>query len=656
MADRLKTDWKSAALFLLLIAVLTAWTYRGALQVPFHLDDFHSIVNNPHVQTLSNVPAYFTSSEYFSTHGSRQNMYRPVLLSTYALNYWWGELEPWGYHLVNLLIHLMTAWAVFALVHQVLRDREAALISAFIFALHPLTSEVLIYVSARSSAAATLFYLLAVYFFLIFRENQARQAGRSKTLVMYFLFLGSFASALMCKEIALTLPIVIALADLLILRIRTLQDFLRKSLAYLPFFLIAVLFSLRIDLWSILIQTQYATLDRQIQVLFKAPWLFFYLTGLSADHPIVEPAPLTQPAVFVPFLLLTGLFVWGIALGRSRHTRDRGLAFWIFWFFVTSLPTTLFQLNQAFMEHRGYLPLVGVIALASAAVLWGVEQIQKRVGFSPRVILPLVIFALLFVFIPVGVQRTQAWQDEISLWSDVVDKYPDSRLGRFFLAVAYQRNGEPEKALPLHRHILQTDPDCRHVFTCSKAHLNLGFLYQKDGQWEDALREYHETLRWVPDSYLVRYRIGTVYHNRGDLDNALHWYQEALKRREDAYEVHYALGALQEASGNFDLARKEYETAFDLNPAFLDALIRLGGVLIREDRLIEARKVFEEVLLREPTQEEAYHALGYIAEKQGDFDEAIEQYQALISKASSKDTVWVKEAQVKLKELMHDRP
>ena len=93
------------------IVALACLVYLTALGNSFHYDDAHSIVENPHIRTVRNIPAYFHTPEMFSGMEERA-MYRPVVVTTLALNYWLGGYQVWGYHVVNFLIHCSATAAV----------------------------------------------------------------------------------------------------------------------------------------------------------------------------------------------------------------------------------------------------------------------------------------------------------------------------------------------------------------------------------------------------------------------------------------------------------------------------------------------------------------------------------------------------------------
>ena len=124
----------------LCIAAVCGLLYANALSGSFHYDDFHSIVDNPHLRSLANVPAFFADPDMFSGDPEK-SMYRPLLLLTYAFNYAVGGYEPWGYLLVNLLLHVLVSVLVALLAERMLVSARAGWVAGMLFAVHPLATE-----------------------------------------------------------------------------------------------------------------------------------------------------------------------------------------------------------------------------------------------------------------------------------------------------------------------------------------------------------------------------------------------------------------------------------------------------------------------------------------------------------------------------------
>jgi 4-amino-4-deoxy-L-arabinose transferase-like glycosyltransferase len=189
------TRWQVGALIFLLGAV-----YLNALGGGFHYDDFHSIVNNPHIREWANTIRFFVDPDTFSGDSDKA-MYRPILLLSYALNYTLGGYEPFGYLLINVLIHLGASLLVWRVGLQAGLSASSALAAGVLFAAHPLASEPVNYISSRSESLAGLFYLAA--FLLLGRDTRL---GLWAGLVCYIL-------GLLTKSVVITLPVVLLLYE-----------------------------------------------------------------------------------------------------------------------------------------------------------------------------------------------------------------------------------------------------------------------------------------------------------------------------------------------------------------------------------------------------------------------------------------------------------
>ena len=158
----LSTFTSKHALALLLIAGVTVLVYGNSLGNSFHFDDEHSLVGNPHIRSLGNIPFFFFSPAMFSRNvGS--GMYRPLVLVSYAVNYWLGEYRVRGYHLINIAIHLLVAWLVYGVFRELEFGRNPALLGAIFFGVHPLTAEPVNYIAQKQSLFAAVFAAMIVF-------------------------------------------------------------------------------------------------------------------------------------------------------------------------------------------------------------------------------------------------------------------------------------------------------------------------------------------------------------------------------------------------------------------------------------------------------------------------------------------------------------
>jgi protein O-mannosyl-transferase len=623
---------------LLLLALLAAAVYSNTFSASFQFDDSPNIMENPWIKNLSNL---------LDLSGSRY-----VGFLTFALNYQFGGLSLFGYHLVNLLIHIINGFLVYALVRLLFRassdTSEAArtttaswiaLAAALLFVAHPIQTQAVTYIVQRFASLAAMFYLLTVVCYLKWRLSQRNtQNKKLKTLFWYAGALLATILAMKTKENTFTLPFMLLLIEAVFF-----APLIRRSwIRLIPFLLTLPIIPLSrpgalgegeagfareamdISRWDYLL-TQFRVIVTYLRLL-----VFPVHQNLDYDYPVSHS--LFDPPVFFSFLFLSALFALAIyLLFSSRLTphvsrllllppfASRLTAFGILWFFLTlSIESSIIPIRDVIFEHRLYLPSVG-FWLAAATVLIGLFQRRPIVGI-------MVVGALVTVFSVATYQRNKVWQDKLTLWADVVQKSPQKARGYNNLGAAYADLNRWDEAIQEYKAALTLKPNL------AEAHNNLGRAYYKgSGQYNDATQEYKTALSLKPDYAEAQNNLGMVYYDQGKLSDALLEYEKALKINSDyaiAYNnrgnVYKKLGRLSEAFG-------DYRRALAVNPDFAEAHNNLGVVLQDSGRFHEAILEYQTALQLKTDYAEAHNNLGVVYKNTGHLDEAVREYQAALA-------------------------
>ncbi len=415
------------------ITVLTCMgllAFWATLHSPFLYDDAHAIVENPYIQNLNN---------FQNTVGIENIFNRSVLLLTFAVNQEIGGLDVFGYHLANILIHILTGLVWYFLVSELLRLEPSTnrlkplpLICASIHLLNPLTVETVTYISSRSSGLATFFYLLAFYIFCRgVRPRKENMAWVGKLLftagVLGFLFLG-----IASKEIVVTFPLMAIVYIWLITPTKE-RRFLTVKIGalLLPLLLYFCyryieqgnIFSLNADPVSGE-TSRYLYFLSQIKTtvnyyLFK----LFLPFNLNFEPDIrLLPGSVNGPLVFAIGVLGAGaMLVW--------QQKSPILQFAVLWFFITLLPSSSFiPLKQIATEHRTYLPGLGF----SLALGWLFLHACRARVFA----IGLLLVSLSLIFL-LTANRSLDYRSEVALWKDTAEKSPKKSLVHNNLATAY---------------------------------------------------------------------------------------------------------------------------------------------------------------------------------------------------------------------------
>lgn len=497
----------------LVVALTCIVVYAPSLGNPFHYDDEHSVLLNPHLRDLARVPSYFTDPTTFSADPAKA-MYRPLLLVTYALNFALGGEGPWSFHLVNLGIHAAAAATVWWLARLLLGRPGIALLAGMLFAVHPLASEPVNYVSSRSESLAGLLYLLGIGFFVRARQ---RGSGWGDLLSGLALILG-----LLVKSIVVTLPAVLLLYDYLVVSGQRLER-LRPRLwrCHAPPW--AVVAAYVVLIWSngfLKGSLQAPVRDQGTQLLTQVKALAYYLLllyfpmRLNVEHQFFEQVGIRGAALWGSGLLLASFLFLLVRLLRQR----RGLAlFLVLSAGLVLLPTLVMPLNVLVNEHRLYVTTaIGCLGLALA-----LSSIRAWPAGWRR-LAPAAAMLLIYALLSVG--RTRVWASDFTLWEDAQQKSP--RMPRVHL---YLGNAHKDAAL--------RSPDAA---TAAR-------------HWEAAARYYQAT-----DS------LGSA--------------SASGPERELALRAVNNLGAIAFSRHDIDAAERAYRRALDLSPTYADALINLGSV------------------------------------------------------------------------------
>ncbi len=678
----------------LLISIISTLVYLNALDNPFQYDDQPSIEENVYLRMSEGIRDIFISPGYYvriTEPGAGH--YRPVLFITLLLNYRLGGLDVVGYHLVNLAFHVGSAFLVFLIVQAMsggskegvaagfsLRPRliagdkglgrrlkpaatsylppptYTALTAALIFAVHPFNSEVVNYITARSSVMSAFFYLLAFYCWVKFRTPPPfppPQGGRVREGVYFYIAsLLAFLLGMLTKEVVITLPVVLWLYDMYFYRpFRRTQAEACGYYPYLPFLLLVAIpyVMLRMFFTGAMFPTFKRDLLTQffteIPVLAKYVRLSFIPIGLNVDHyvPIYRRPDLP---VITSALFLILFMVMAIGLWKSKKIEWRVVSFFVVWFFIVLLPTTVIPLNAIMQENRGYLS-AAALAIIMGAVLGqvaagftvkihphpdpppsegedeGVSRDRpsglsnKQAAYSRCAILGLILISLSLATL----HRNSLWGDKITLWSDAVSKSPLSARGHVNLGVSYAaegmyRKGEKELLTALR----SDDPPQFDI------HLNLGSIYHKTGRMDTALKEYQKAAIIQPQDFRPRYGLGALYQQKGDAELAIREYQKVIELNPNDFRTYHNLGLLYQNSGDYETAIRYHKKALSLNPAYVKSAFNLGKIYEEAGKIDMAINEYYNVIGNDPGYTDAYQRLGDLYKKKGDMQRAEKFY------------------------------
>lgn len=535
----------------LLIAGVGLICYANTFSAPFYFDDFSCIVENPVIHDLGNLSKLGNYWQLGIVEDIRNNIVtRFVTYLTFAANYRLHGLEVAGYHLVNTLIHIANALLVYQLVRLLQRAKPVraagidclALVAALLFVAHPVQTTAVTYIAQRFALLATFFYLGA----LITYARAASAADRRSRRTFYTVAFITTLLAMFTKEIAFTLPVMIALYDLAfldgerILRLKRLTPIL-ATLILVPATVmtlaalsgntggsvgkaldLATLSGQTVSRWEYFI-TQWRVIVTYLRLLLLPVSLNF-----DYDYPIYTT--IFHREVFLSGLLVGALSLSGISLllfNRYRKYYDPALrlvGFGLLWFFLTlSITSSIIRLDDIIFEYRLYLPSVGFITAAVALGDWGLRRLDTSMHLAwGRWVTLLLCVALVGGMGVATILRNHIWSDPLRFWHDTAEKSPNKSRPLTNLANEYAMQGRFQEALPLFVKAKALDPQAWIP------PYQIGQIYLVFNQPAAAIDELTQAVRINAENHPTWLALGYAYMQLGMLQDAANAYQQVL--------------------------------------------------------------------------------------------------------------------------------
>jgi len=586
----------------LMFAGLPLLVYLNSLQNPLHYDDVHSIVENPHIRTLSNIPAFFADPTLFSKEPDNA-MYRPLLLTTFAVNHAVSGYEVWSYHLVGIVLHLVCVILVGAIGKRLMGSEKAAGLAALVFGLHPIHTEPINYISSRSEVLAGCFMLLGFWAFLR-RRQQEEGLG---------LLAAAFAAGLLSKSIAIVLPVLLLAYDLIFFRERVCKDLkLYGVLAGIALLYLSVV-------WRFLKKASIGEPVRsypeqvwsQVKALVLYTQLLLWPSGQSVDHQFLISDTLFDPFAASAFLFVLSLFFLGV-YHMKRHPLP---LFLLIWFVVTLAPSSLVPLNVLVNEHRLYVPSAAFGLLAGYCC----KRVVAR-GKRWEKVCTAVAVAVLAGLAGATVKRNQAWESVYTLWGDAARKAPLMARPYIYLGEAYVRDGRQAEGIVAFERVVQRDPGF------APAYVHLGKLYREQGRNREAEKILRKGLEEEPENPDLWSYLGDVYRVQRQWAECLRAYQEAARLGPENDALHNNLGNAYQMLDEPREALIHHQRALEINPDDARTWLNLGNAYTMLGEHQKAFQAYQGAVARDSLFAGAWLNLGHLYEKLGQEDAALEAY------------------------------
>jgi len=602
-----------------LIVAATVVVYLNSFQNAFLWDDLYLIVDNPQIKQWRRLPELFSSDLFPRVMLS--HYYRPLQAVTYLFDYQLWGLQPLGFHLTSTLVHAGTAVLFYWLVSALLADTRAALIAALLFAVHPVHTEAVTYISGRSDPLGAFFMLTSLLCFL--RARQAPSFRWHSAAALAFLL------ALLAREAA------VVLVGLMLLIAFTLPrtDEVERGKRWINLLLTSLSYGAALLAYGALrvaaigtasIPTETAQTPLAVRLLTMLQVVVQYLALLLVPVNLHMEREVTPAgSVFDPLVLGAAVLVAGtLAVAWVCRRRAWPVTFGLAWFVVALIPVSnVVPLATYMAEHWLYVPSMGLFLVVG----WGLSQLAER-GWQQPVAAGVVVG--LAAYGGLTVRRNADWRDGVTLYEATVRLAPQSARAWSNLGHSYQERGELQRATEAYQHALRlttATPDALATHgtriapdpsVASHQRALVGNIYREQQHFDDALREFRAALAFDPANVSAYNNLALTLEATGRTDEAKQAFETALRLYPDFAAAHSNLGNLYFHGGDLDRAQAEYVAAIGLNPDYAEAYNNLGSVYFRMGRPELAEGAYRKALQINPGLEEVRRNLGVVLQSQ----------------------------------------
>jgi len=533
-----------------------------------NLDDPVYVMENSHIQSGITLDGFRWA---FST--TYAEFWHPLTWLSLMFDYQLYGLNAGGYHLTNLILHILSALLLFWLFNRMTCTIWRSAFVAAVFALHPLHVESVAWIAERKDVLSAFFWMLTLCLYVYYTEKPV--------IKRYLPVVFSFVLALMSKPMVVTLPVIMILLDYWPLRrfesqklegnptiVVTRKVLLKLLWEKIPFFILSAVFS---------IITLYAQFNPSVKHyplplvprLANAPVAFMTYLGktfvpnhMAVFYPFSDQLPVWQVWGSVFLILFISVAVI-MSMRRLSY-----LFFGWFWYAITLLPVIgIIPVGGFSMADRyTYLPLIGITVMLA----WGIPSLIKPEVMRKKILFPASMAALAIMAVLTW-HQCGYWRDSIDLFNHTLQVTKDNYVAHNNLALALLAQGRTQEAIDHYNKAIRLRPDDINIYS------NRGNAYAKLGQRQRAIGDYNEAISLKPDYATAYINRGNVYNELGQYQMAIEDFNNAVRLRQDsAYTAYNSRGSVYYKLGQYQMAIEDFNNAIRLKPDYADAYNNRG--------------------------------------------------------------------------------
>ncbi len=607
---------KAVFLSVALIIILGFAAYGNSLNGTFIWDDKVLVEENEHIRHWSHLQQLFIK-DIGAGAGNQYAFYRPLQMVTYMVDYSLWKLNAKGYHLTNILLHILTALSVSWLIYMIFKDLLLSLLTGSFFVVHPIHTEAVTYVSGRADSLALLFMLLCCVLYI--------KSSLSKNVGVYILMLCSYALALLSKESSVILPVLLLLYSYSFKKKLQVKEFASLvSLALIYILLrVTVLAAMLPDISS----STSTTLFQRLPGVFVAITTYIRLLFLPLDLHMEYGSGLFQwmdLKAVLGVILLFALLIYAL----RKRTSDPLVFFSISWFFVALFPVSnIFPINAYMAEHWLYLPSIGFFLIMAKAISVGATLPRRQAGGRPPLLKTLtIIFAmcLLSFYSFLTIRQNTFWKESLTFFEMTLKYAPTSARAHNNIGLAYKELKQIKKAVASYQGAIAIKPDY------AEAHYNLGIAYKAAKKNEKAIASFKKAIAINADYAKAYNNLGNIYRMVNTNKEAIAAYKQVIKIDPDYAPAYNNLGAAYASANRNTEAETLFKKAIEIDPNYAEAYHNLGVVYKALDDHQGAMISFKKAIEIKADYPKAHNNLGNAYRAANKREEAIASYKKAI--------------------------
>ena len=590
--------YKNKLIIFLLLFMIVFGVYSSNDNASWHFDDYPNIVDNPLLH-INDFKFKNFKAALFATYNDGQysgkQIYRPVSMLTFALNWYIGKDNVLGYHIVNNAIHLVAAFFLFLTILNLLmspnlrgkyqgKEYLIAFLSAILWAVNPIQTQAVTYIVQRMASLAAMFYIIGIYFYL--RTRLSPPGYKRFLFIVGSLF--SFILALGSKENTVTFPIAVVMIEILFFQDLSEKNSRRKMIASLVFVgvsMAAILMILYINGYIPNVLKGYEkrpfTLNERLMtesriIIYYLSQIFYPMASrLSLVHDINISTSLFKPWTTIPSILAIILI---LGIGFSQAIKKPIIAFGIFFFFINHIIESTIIPLELIYEHRNYLPSFFLFFPVATGLIWMIDYFKKK---NPSIQKLLVVSTAILIFsLCTGtIVRNRVWATEKTLWEDCIIKTPGLTRPYHNLALYYyQANGYMDKAMEFYKTALTKrylNTKAEYAWTLN----NMAVILCGNRDFKNSIKFFNKALEIKPHYPNALLNLTLLYVQTGRFSEALEDSDRLLLEDKKSDNFLQTKGFVLLSAGRIDEAISILKQALDINPNNKKSNLYMGVAL-----------------------------------------------------------------------------